>query len=95
MTALMLFALGIVLVVALYYVKIRAQTAQKNILAIQKSMESELAAIKVLEAEIAILESPDRLMSLTREQLGLEPVKVTQIYKVEDLEGLFEGEGSK
>ena len=79
LTGFLLFVLGVGLTVGLYYVKTRAQTAQAEVRGLQAAIDEETAAIAVLRAEIAYLESPARLARLARTQLALAPVRSDQI----------------
>lgn len=71
MTAFLLFLVGVILTVALYYVKTRAQSAKTEVKRLERQLTAESAAISVLRAEIAHLENPERLKRLASEQLGL------------------------
>jgi len=78
MTAFLLFLVGVVLTVALYYVKTRAQSAKAEVKHLERQVKSESAAINVLRAEIAHLENPERLKQLSSEQLGLMDTLASQ-----------------
>jgi len=78
MTAFLLFLVGVVLTVALYYVKTRAQSAKTEVRQLERQLTAENVAINVLRAEIAHLENPERLKRLAREQLGLMDTLATQ-----------------
>jgi len=89
MTALTLFVIGVSLTVVLYYVKTRAQSARAESVQLERLIQSEEAQIRVLLAEIAFLENPERLRELSMEQLGLEPIKVDRIIAQKDIEKHF------
>ena len=78
MTAFLLFLVGVILTVALYYVKTRAQSAKAEVKKLERQVIAENAAINVLKAEIAHLENPERLKKLAMDQLGLMDTMVSQ-----------------
>ena len=71
-TGFLLFLLGVGLTVALFYVQTRAQTASREVRTLERRIAVEQAAIGVLSAEIAYLQSPARL-STVAPTLGLAP----------------------
>ena len=71
-TGFLLFLLGVGLTIALFYVQTRAQTASREVRALERQIAKERAAIGVLSAEIAFLQSPARL-SAVAPALGLAP----------------------
>jgi cell division protein FtsL len=85
LTGFILFVIGVSLTIGLFYVKTRAQSAQKQVENIELAIEKEVAAIAVLRAEIAYRQSPARLATLSEEQLGLEPIKTEATIAVEDI----------
>lgn len=85
MTGFLLFLIGVALMVGLYYVKTRAQTARKQTVKLERQIEQEEANLRVLQAEIAYLESPERLKSLSDTHLGLQPVSVNNVIELKDL----------
>ena len=56
---------------------------------LSRAIASEEAAIRVLRAELAYLESPARLSKLNDTYLGLKPVRPDQERVVGDVEALF------
>lgn len=88
-TAFILLLIGVSLTVGLYYVKTRAQSSKKESKRLERLIESEVATLSVLKAEIAHLESPERLKRLSEAQLGLAPTTVEQIVTLKDVETLF------
>ena len=78
MTAFILFLIGVVLTIGLYYVKTRAQSAKAEVQQLERQLTAENAAINVLRAEIAHLENPERLKALASDQLGLMDTLATQ-----------------
>lgn len=89
-TAFVLFLTGVFLMIALYYVKTRAQTSRQQARALQYEISLEETAIGVLRAEIAHLESPERLQRLASEYLELAPTQTDQMISLSDLEVRFE-----
>ena len=102
LTGFILFVVGVGLVVALFYVKTRAQTARAEMRSLERQVAEEEAAIAVLRAEIAYLENPARLAELSQARLGLRPTDPEQVVTEaaifdiplrEAPEGEVEGEG--
>jgi len=89
MTGFLLFIIGVALTVGLYYVKTRAQTARKHAVKIERQIAQEETSLRVLRAEIAYLESPERLKSLSEAHLGLQPVVVKDVIRVKDIVSEF------
>ncbi len=89
LTVFVLFVIGIFLMVGLYYVKTRAQSARLEVARLKQLVNEEIASVNVLKAEIAHLESPDRLERLAQKELALEPTRVDQIVVAEDIAALF------
>lgn len=85
LTWFLLLLLGVALMVALYYVKTRAQSARADANQLARQIHNEKAAISVLRAEIAHLESPDRIKRLSEVQLGLAPTLTDQMLTVDDI----------
>jgi len=89
MTGFLLFLIGVALTVGLYYVKTRAQTARKQVVSLERQIAQEEAGLRVLQAEIAYLENPERLKSLSEAHLGLQPVAVKNVIQVKDIVSEF------
>jgi len=85
MTGFLLFLIGVALTVGLYYVKTRAQTARKHAVKLERQIEQEEAGLRVLRAEIAYLENPERLKTLSETHLGMEPIAVKDVLEVKDI----------
>ena len=85
MTGFLLFLIGVALTVGLYYVKTRSQTARKQSVALERQISQEEASLRVLQAEIAYLESPERLKGLSEAHLGLKPVVVKDVLQGKDI----------
>ncbi len=84
-----LFLIGVVLTVGLYFVKTHALTAKAEAAHLQRMVSSQQSAVKVLEAELAHLESPNRLADMARKELGLTPIKVEQVLSVDEIVETF------
>lgn len=85
----LLLLLGIALMIGLYYVKTRAQSARHAADALAFQIRHERAAISVLQAEIAHLESPERIQSLAENELGLVPISTERMIGVDDIPTTF------
>ncbi len=86
----LLLSIGVAMTVSLYYVKTRAQSAKNEVRALEKSIQHEVAAIKVLEAELAYLAGPERLIKLAESELGLQPITPETTRKLNDIDALFQ-----
>ncbi len=84
------FIVGIGLTVGLYYVKTRAQSARADVTRLERLVAAEQVALNVLKAEMAYLESPERVSRLAASELGLKPVAGEQIIDVESIDERFE-----
>lgn len=84
-----LFVVGVLLMVALYFVKTQSQSARKDVARLKAAAAQERAAIKVLEAELAVLKNPARLSELAQTHLQLAPVLPEQILTVDALTQAF------
>ncbi|PHR60416.1 MAG: hypothetical protein COA43_06795 [Robiginitomaculum sp.] len=69
-----LMLVGIGLVVILFFVKTNALEAKSELRKLERTLAHTQAEIRIINAEIAHLESPERLRKLASEHLGLEPV---------------------
>ncbi len=85
----LLFIIGVALTVTLYFVKTHAQSAKRDVRDLSRAIAAEEAAIRVLRAELAYLESPARLSELNKEYLKLTPVLPAQERKAKDIETMF------
>lgn len=93
----LLFMVGVALTVTLYFVKTHAQSAKRDVRNLTKAIASEEAAIRVLRAELAYLESPTRLSELNEAYLTLTPILPEREKSAQDIEVLFplSGEGEE
>ena len=89
MTAFLLFFVGVILTVALYYVKTRAQSAKTEVRQLERQLTAENAAINILRAEIAHLENPERLKRLAGQELGLVDTEASQNLSEADIPSEF------
>ena len=80
-----LLLIGFGLVATLYVVKTRTQSAYQEVVRLEKALAQEQAAIAVLNAEIAHLESPERLRALSEQYLDLRPTRADQMIDLDDL----------
>ena len=84
-----LLLIGVSLMIALYYIKTRAQTARQQASKLQYEIALEEAAIGVLRAEIAHLEDPVRLQGLASDYLDLAPTGTSQMIEAADISARF------
>ena len=85
----LLFLIGVALTVTLYFVKTHSQSAKRDVRELTKAIAAEEAAIRVLRAELAYLESPARLSELNEAHLELESISPEQERAAADIEDLF------
>ncbi len=85
----LLFLVGVALTVTLYFVKTHAQSAKRDVYVLTKAIATEEAAIRVLRAELAYLESPARLSELNETHLHLTPIRPDQEQSVKAIDVLF------
>jgi cell division protein FtsL len=69
----------------LYHVKYRVQGLEHQLTAARSALETEQAAIHVLEAEWAYLNRPERLQALAERHLAMTPVTAGQIVDLDRL----------
>lgn len=89
MTGIFMLIIGVALIIALYYVKIRSQTANQEVRRLERLVVEEENAIRVLQAEIAFLENPDRLRNLSNIYLSLEPISAKNIISIDEIVNEF------
>lgn len=85
----LLFLIGVALTVTLYFVKTHSQSAKREVRDLTKAVAEKDAAIQVLRAELAYLESPARLSELNGAHLGLDSTMPEQERSVRDIETSF------
>lgn len=81
--------IGVALTVTLYFVKTHAQSAKRDVRDLSRAISTEEAAIRVLRAELAYLESPARLSELNKAHLDLHLTLPEQERSKTDVDGLF------
>jgi len=84
-----LFALGVLLTLGLYFVKTRAQTAKSEAGTLERQLRAGEAVIFKLKSELAHLESPARVEAIARETLGMTTVPVERVIGAKDIEQHF------
>jgi len=89
MTGIFMLIIGVALIIALYYVKIRSQTANQEVRRLERLVVEEENAIRVLQAEIAFLENPDRLSNLSNIYLSLQPISAKNIISIDEIVNEF------
>ncbi len=89
MTGIFMLIIGVALIIALYYVKIRSQTANQEVRRLERLVVEEENAIRVLQAEIAFLENPDRLRNLSNIYLSLQPISAKNIISIDEIVNEF------
>ncbi len=89
MTGIIMLIIGVALIIALYYVKIRSQTANQEVRRLERLVVEEENAIRVLQAEIAFLENPDRLRNLSNIYLSLQPISAKNIISIDEIVNEF------
>ena len=80
------------LVVGVYLTKTGAGHERTEIARVEQEIVAERARIRLLQAEVAHLESPERLERLAVQHLGLAPVAATRETAVETLPQVARGE---
>ena len=71
----LLMIIGVALVIGLYFVKTRASQAKALVRKLEHTVSQEEASVRMLRAEIAHLENPERLRRLADKHLNLQPVE--------------------
>jgi len=77
--------LVVVLAVVVYLGKTFAGDERTRIAEVEQQIDRERARVRVLRAEVAYLEQPERLERLAREYLGMEPIGAAHEAPVSDL----------
>ena len=79
-----LMLVGVALIVALYFVKTRASQARTHVKNLEHTLSQEEAGVRMLNAEIAHLENPERLRELSEQHLMLQPVDAKRTLTLEE-----------
>jgi hypothetical protein len=82
------FAGLVVFALALYWAKAEAQAAREQVVTLQDEVETQRRAVRILEAEVAYIERPDRLEATARTQMGLVPLVASQTANLSDLDAI-------
>lgn len=77
-----LFALA---ALALYLVKYQVQDIKNDVDALEASIAKEQEALALLQAEWSFLNRPERLRSLSKQYLKLEPYSTSKVTSIEAL----------
>ena len=78
----------LVLVLAVYLAKAGAGGERADIDHVQQQIEDEQTRIRMLQAEVANLEQPERLQTLSSQYLGLQPIPAKHEVQAEALPDL-------
>ncbi|MEZ5921381.1 MAG: hypothetical protein R3C60_08535 [Parvularculaceae bacterium] len=73
-----------------YKAEIAVRAAKGEIHSLEKKKSAELSDIQVLRAEVAYLESPERLEDIAEKFTELEPLSGSQLMTAEDFEVAFD-----
>ena len=68
-----------------YEVKYRSVFAREQLVEVRHDIDKEQEQITLLKAEYASLTRPDRLEGLADKQLGMEPLQLNEIARIDDL----------
>lgn len=77
--------LALMLAVGLYRTKTEADTARARVRQLESEVAAAQAELKILSAEVAVLENPERVEKLAKQKLGLSPAAPTQVKPLSDL----------
>jgi hypothetical protein len=72
----------------LYWAKAEAQGVREEVRRLEREVAVERTKVRVLEAETALLERPDRLEAAARDGLGLVPIEPRRIATLADLDAI-------
>ena len=75
--------IGVALIIVLYSIKAKALAAKKEVRHLKAVLVQMQAEGKLLEAEKAHLQNPERIRKLAKEHLALEPVKAKRVLTFE------------
>jgi len=78
-------AVLIVLMLVVYLAKTFAGTERSQIAHVERQIGDEKVRMRLLQAEVAHLEQPDRIEALSRQYLGLQPISAKQEIKADAL----------
>ncbi len=83
----------LVLVVGLYLIKTFAGGERADIARTELQIEGEQRRIRLLHAEVAYLEQPERIQKLSEQYLGLQPASGKQDADLRNLDTIARGGG--
>ena len=84
-------AVLLVLMLVLYLTKTFAGTERSQIAQVEREIATERARVRLLRAEVAHLEQPERLERLSREYLGMEPIGAKREISADSIASLTTG----
>ena len=84
-------AVLLVLMLVLYLTKTFAGTERSQIAQVEREIATERARVRLLRAEVAHLEQPERLERLSREYLGMEPIGAKREIAADSIASLTTG----
>lgn len=84
-------AVLLVLMLVLYLTKTLAGNERSQIARIEREISQERARVRLLRAEVAHLEQPERLERLSRQYLGMEPIGAKREVSADAIAGLSTG----
>ena len=84
-------AVLLVLMLVLYLTKTFAGTERSQIAQVEREIATERARVRLLRAEVAHLEQPERLERLSRQYLGMEPIGAKREIAADSIASLTTG----
>lgn len=84
-------AVLLVLMLVVYLAKTFAGGERAEIARVEREISQERARVRLLRAEVAHLEQPERLERLSREYLGMEPIGAKHEVAADAISGLAAG----
>ncbi len=84
-----LMLVGLALIVVLFFIKTRALEARAEVRQLQRVLDASQASVKMLEVEIAHLESPARIRQLSESYLDLHPVDAERVLTMDEAASSF------
>ncbi|HYG26159.1 MAG TPA: cell division protein [Caulobacteraceae bacterium] len=88
-------ALLLVLMLVLYLAKTGGGAERSEIARVEREISQEKERVRLLRAEVAHLEQPERLERLSRDFLGLGPVAARQEIAADSVASLTTGAGQQ
>lgn len=84
--AFILLGCSVIIGSAVFYLKYQVSDSKRKLILLQKTLRKNTESIRVLKAEWAYLNRPERLARLNTQHLHLNPMDVIQIASLEKLE---------